>query len=79
MPSTRNAKEAVELPQLLIMVSEQSECPEIPVLVLKLPPRFSMNSKPRLPCIVHEPLKDLNNESFSPEPEANVTESVRDL
>ena len=61
------------------MFSEQSECPEITVLELKFPPRFSMNRKPALPCMVHELLKDLNNEIFSPGPVANVIESVRDL
>jgi hypothetical protein len=78
-PITRKAKEAVELPQLRIMFSEQSVCPERTVLLLKFAPRFSMNCKPRLACTVHELLNDLKNEAFSPKPVTDVIEPVRAL
>jgi hypothetical protein len=43
---TRKAKDADELPQLTIRFSEQSECPERTVLVLKFAPRFSVKNEP---------------------------------
>jgi len=58
---TRKAKDADELPQLTIRFSEQSECPERTVLVLKFAPRFSVKNEP-LPYrepIIHDPVKDL--------------------
>ncbi len=78
---TRNAKEAEALPQLTITFSEQSECPERTVLMLKFARRFSVKDEPfaYLKSIVHEPVKDLKSEVFSTKPEPKANEPLRDL